>query len=225
MQIREGDNGVYVSGIEEVWKKILLLLLNGFTTTLLPTSYRMDFNLRLIQRIGICCWLLIDGHLSFGLYYVETGESILCWVGRWVSCWWGLGGMQIQVKSVEDCMKLLILGDRNRCFAFTKLVSSVVGKLSPKKWEKKEKKGVECQQQHTPSKLHCRDFSMDCRRNWQKCLTLLLLVAGYRMHIPPGVMWLLSWQLRKRQSIKHSSKRQNWLNAVVWALASWRVRG
>lgn len=51
------------------------------------------------------------------------------------------GGMQIQVKSVEDCMKLLILGDRNRCFAFTKLVSSVVGKLSPKKWEKKGKKG------------------------------------------------------------------------------------
>lgn len=77
----------------------------------------------------------------------------------------GWGGMQIQVKSVEDCMKLLILGDRNRCFAFTKLVSSVVGKLSPKKWEKKEKKGVECQQQHTPSKLHCGDFSMDCRRN------------------------------------------------------------
>ncbi|CAK9255576.1 unnamed protein product [Sphagnum jensenii] len=28
---------------------------------------------------------------------------------------------EIQVKSVEDCMKLLILGDRNRCFAFTKL--------------------------------------------------------------------------------------------------------
>lgn len=53
----------------------------------------------------------------------------------------GWGGMQIQVKSVEDCMKLLILGDRNRCFAFTKLVSSVVGKLSPKKWEKKRKKG------------------------------------------------------------------------------------
>jgi hypothetical protein len=24
--------------------------------------------------------------LSFGLYHVETGESILCWVGRWVSC-------------------------------------------------------------------------------------------------------------------------------------------
>ncbi len=105
MQIREGDNGVYVSGIEEVWKKILLLLLllNGFTTTLLPASYRMNFNLRLIQRIGIRCWLLIDGHLSFGLYYVETGESILCWVGRWVSCWWGLGGY---ADSSEVCWGL-----------------------------------------------------------------------------------------------------------------------
>jgi hypothetical protein len=39
MQIREGDNGVYVSGIEEVWKKILLLLLlllNGLLLLFFP---------------------------------------------------------------------------------------------------------------------------------------------------------------------------------------------
>jgi hypothetical protein len=35
MQIREGDNGVYVSGIEEVWKKILLLL-NGLLLLFFP---------------------------------------------------------------------------------------------------------------------------------------------------------------------------------------------
>lgn len=31
------------------------------------------------------------------------------------------GVEEVQVKSVEDSMKLLMLGDRNRCFAFTKL--------------------------------------------------------------------------------------------------------
>lgn len=37
-----------------------------------------------------------------------------------------LGLRQIQVTSVEDAMKLLMLGDRNRCFAFTKLVHTIL---------------------------------------------------------------------------------------------------
>lgn len=35
------------------------------------------------------------------------------------------GVEEVQVKSVEDAMKLLMLGDRNRCFAFTKLVEHI----------------------------------------------------------------------------------------------------
>jgi hypothetical protein len=102
MQIREGDNGVYVSGIEEVWKKILLLLLllNGFTATLLPTSYRIDFNLRLIQRIGICCWLLMDGHLSFGLYLLKLESQFS--VG-WADGYHVDGGWGGHADSSEVC--------------------------------------------------------------------------------------------------------------------------
>ncbi len=168
----------------------------------------------------------MDGHLSFGLYYVETGESILCWVGRWVSCWWGLGGAcRFKWSLLRIAWSFWFLGTATAALLSQSWWVAWSENWAQKNGKKKKKKGVECQQQHTPSKLHCGDFSMDCRRNWQQCLTLLLLVAGHRMHIPPGVMWLLSWQLRKRQSIKHLSKRQNWLNAVVWALASWRVRG
>jgi len=35
------------------------------------------------------------------------------------------GVEEVQVNSVEDSMKLLMLGDRNRCFAFTKLVELI----------------------------------------------------------------------------------------------------
>jgi len=84
------------------------------------------------------------------------------------------GVEEVQVKSVEDSMKLLMLGDRNRCFAFTKLVEHVNLFLLNRRFHENEFVFLRLEQRRPGLELHV------------EMISIIVLMLN-RMHIPPGV--------------------------------------